>query len=124
MTVKQKFIDLCLKSKAVDDQNLPRSSEPEYREVLDHVLSNMDQREEFGILFVNLIKPPTVVYPELAAYCMHILRWDEVKISIDREVASGGDRRLAQALSFVRDAFEDDWNDQGYFEYEGLSVPS
>lgn len=73
-----------------------------------------EHREDFGRWLVETNAAPT----ELVAFCMHVLRWPEVrsKLEADLKVADAESNwRRIPFLTAVLDAFEDSWEDAEFF---------
>ena len=91
--------------------------EPAGLAIIDLVAIHPELREEFVQHFLRILhKGPW----ELLAFCMHSLRWPEVREIIQkergREVARLG-ARTSPLFDHVLAAFNDDWEDVDMFPY-------
>lgn len=91
--------------------------EPAGLAILDLVAAYPELREEFIQLFVNVLSDGPW---EMLAFCMHTLRWPEVRAIIqqkrDREIATIS-ARTSPVFDHVLDAFNDAWEDVDMFPY-------
>jgi hypothetical protein len=73
-----------------------------------------DQRRAFGHEFVIGIQNRSEFDPWVMAFCMHALRWPELKVEFEAMSAAAvarNDWNLIQPLGHILDAFEDEWPD-------------
>jgi hypothetical protein len=110
-----KLLQLCQWSKKRDDEL--QGGEGSYIYILEFLRDNSVHSSDLSKTLVQCIKYPYFVYPELVAYCMHALKWNEVRDQISLELIETSDLRLQSAFRMVLSGYEDDWNDEGYFTY-------
>lgn len=96
------------------------SHEPVFDAALKLVLANPDMRQEFAGRFVLMLKND---YLELFEYCMHELRWPEVKSQLQAAVREAAtpprDLRFESFLEGVLRAFGDDWSGRRFYKRYG-----
>lgn len=85
--------------------------------IIDLVAAHPELRAEFVQLFVRVLHERPW---ELLVFCMHSLRWPEVREIVqrdrDREVARVG-ARTSRVFDHVLAAFKDDWEDIDMFPH-------
>ncbi len=83
-------------------------------ELLNIISDNIDLRPEFGKLFIQTISKSTLSHEPLVEFCMHSLRWVELKEEFgslcDNAVKNSRWSEI-QRLQGALAAFEDDWED-------------
>ena len=91
--------------------------------MLELIGKHPEQRPAFVRAFVRGIQNPEEFDPWLIQFCMHALRWPELKKefnAMSREAVARNDWNLIQPLGHVLDAFEDNWEDRDFYaEYFG-----
>lgn len=96
------------------------SHEPVFEAALNLVLANPDMREEFAGKFAGMLKNDDL---ELFEYCMHELRWPEVKSQLQAAVRDAAspprDTRSEFFLEGVLRAFGDTWSGRGFYKRYG-----
>lgn len=58
---------------------------------------------------------------ELVEYCVHVLRWAELKSKFEVLLLTTTDRRIQTALKRLLEAFEDDWNQRDIYSRWSVS---
>lgn len=94
--------------------------EPHLVRVLTAIRNQPECRAEYGEAFRVLIVSRQSIPWELVPFCMHELRWDEVKETIEERFAIArkeNDWRATAVLSKYRDAFDDYWDSADLFAY-------
>lgn len=104
------FYELTRKAEEVDaDCTLP--IEPVFEEILQFVLTHPDHEKEFIDAFVQIILNPDLGPYALIQYCMHALRWKEMKEYILEWLQKeNNNERLRYVLKDILWSFEDDWD--------------
>lgn len=96
------------------------SHEPVFEAALELVLANPDMRAEFAEKFVSMLQNDDL---ELFEYCMHELRWPEVKTQLQAAVRDAAgpprDTRSEFFLKGVLRAFGDDWSGREFYKRFG-----
>jgi hypothetical protein len=111
--VIQVFYDLCKEAdRALDQTN--KYPEDEFDRVIDHVTRHPERRNELAAAFLKVLGEPYFVDPELVEYCMHVLRWPEVKNAAEARMLVEKDLRARPGLGRVIHSFSDDWDTDGY----------
>jgi hypothetical protein len=92
--------------------------------ILDLIERNPDKRSQFADAFFQLFIGPSRYEEALIEFCMHVLRWPEVKTrfeALSREAIEKEDWNNINPLQHILEAFEDDWEDASdfYVEYFG-----
>lgn len=108
--VMQTFLALCAEANRVDSEGM-EDPEPSFAAVLHHVKSNPGDRSLFADAFINIVRSPDLSPPELVQYCMHELRWDEVREALSGWLNSESSERVRHVLRKLVAAFYDDWGD-------------
>ena len=104
-----RFWELTQEADRVDSTELETDIEPWLEAVLSHVLRHPEAKGQFVKSFMDLLREdrgPT----ELVEYCMHALRWPEVKAEVAAWLESEKSERVRHALRGVLRAFDDDWH--------------
>lgn len=118
--ILNKFFELAVESERVDSEELDAPVEPSFEAVLAHVLAHPQARSEFADAFVRIAREPALGSPELIQFCMHALRWDEVRESFVRWLMREQSERVRHVLRKILESFGDDWRDAGmYVRYGG-----
>jgi hypothetical protein len=97
--------------------------EPHLVRVLTAIKSHPECRTEYGAAFKALIESRASLPWELVPFCMHELRWDDVKAVIEERYAEArkqDDWRAIPVYSKYLDAFNDDWESADLFQYFGV----
>ena len=102
------------------DSELETPIEPALENVLEFILNHLESRAEFAILFLQIARDNTIGPPELFEYCMHELRWPEVKNELVAWLVIEKSERIRHALKNMLMAFDDDWwHANLYFRFGG-----
>ena len=92
--------------------------EPIFLEVLDLILRHPEEKSTFIDCFENVISNGYTTPPELVSFCMHELRWPELKKSLNDWLLIEKSERIRHVLRQTLEAFNDDWNDADmYFKF-------
>jgi hypothetical protein len=106
--VKQEFFRL-VKEATIATESVEVEAEPYFTPVLEFVLKHPSRRPEFAEGFVEIIRNPSLGTSELVEFCMHELRWPEVKAGIEELLSQEHGRRERFFLETVLNSFDDDW---------------
>ena len=82
--------------------------------ILALISKHPELRSAFGHEFVVAIQSPDKFDRWLIEFCMHALRWPELKTEFEKMSAAAiaqNNWNLIQPLQHVLDAFEDNWED-------------
>jgi hypothetical protein len=108
---------------ATRDLDDSREVEPYYRAVLDALLAFPLLRGYAGRLFAREIAAARTFSADLIAYCMHTLRWPEIREHVVRlNIPEDSEewRRKSHDYRDVLRAYEDDWRGRPlYTLYDG-----
>ena len=100
-----------------------REVEPYYEAVLDALLANPTLRAEAVRIFIRGLSSLHTLSFDLIAYCMHTLRWPEVReavILLSEPQDTADWRRRSQHFPALLRAFEDNWGGRElYRRYSG-----
>ncbi|MCA3174542.1 MAG: hypothetical protein ING36_03235 [Burkholderiales bacterium] len=107
-TVIQRFFELAAEAERIDS-GLEEPVEPALEAVLDHVLTHAEFRQEFAQAFLQVAHDPDKGPPELVEYCMHALRWPEVKQELVSWLEAEDSERVRHVLRKFVMSFDDDW---------------
>jgi hypothetical protein len=108
-SVTQKFFELALEAERIDSECLDESAEPAFEAVLSFVLAHPESRGEFADAFMQLARDPGLGPPELIQYCMHVLRWSDVKQYLSDWLALEKSERIRHVLRKLLMSFDDNW---------------
>jgi len=103
---------------AARDLDDSREIEPYYSAVLDALLTNPGLREQASRMFAREISAPRTLAADLIAYCMHALRWPEVRDTVVRLSAPQDTeewRRKSHDYRDVLRAYEDNWRGRALY---------
>lgn len=110
--IEELFWELC--SKADEAFDLPVDPEPALVEILRLAGSCPEARTELAGCFIELIRDPRRRPWEVVQFCMHGLRWPEVRAAVEEDFekaqASQNWRAIA-VLCHIRKAFDPAWKD-------------
>lgn len=107
--VTQKFFELALEAERIDSECLEQPIEPALEAVLSHVLAHPESRVELADAFIQIAHGQGMGPPELIEYCMHALRWGEVKQHLIDWLATEPSERVRHYLRNLLMSFDDDW---------------
>jgi hypothetical protein len=120
MAVVQKFYELAAEAERIDSEVFDEPVEPAFEAVLFYVLSHPESRQSFVNAFLQLARDPQKGPPELVQYCMHALRWDEVRRELVVWLEVEGSERVKHILRKLIMSFDDDWYDaDAYARFSG-----
>ena len=115
-------------AKSATDQLAQTSNAPDVvpygKAMLELIAKHPEQRQAFGQAFLQGFRSQEEFDPWLIEFCMHALRWPELKnefTTMSAQAVARKDWTLIPALGHVLDAFEDGWEDARdfYAEYFG-----
>ena len=93
-----------------------RSVTPKLEQLLALFESSPERHEEFSNKLLALLDPapnelqlgqPGIV--DVLEYCMHGLRWPEIREALQRIASTAADWRVSRAAKRVLEAYEDEW---------------
>lgn len=87
--------------------------EPYFLRLLDYIRKHPSHTEYFKQYFVNEVRNGNVVM-HIISFCMHILRWEEVRDAIVQKRIEVGIRN-AVYFQNMEEAFDDDWMDRAMY---------
>jgi hypothetical protein len=103
---------------ATRDMDDSRAAEPYYAAVLEALLAAPSLRATAVRLFTQEIAAPRTLAADLIAYCMHTLRWPEIRDAVTR-LSEPQDteawRRKAHDYRDVLRAYSDDWRGRSLY---------
>lgn len=105
----QRFWELTGEANRVATEQLETDVEPWLEAVLSHVTAHPETRPQFADAFLRIVhenKGPL----ELVEYCMHALRWPEVKAALVTWLERENSERIRHALRGLIRSFDDDWH--------------
>lgn len=77
------------------------------------ILNHPEMRSAFVQKFGEMIRGHD---SELLEYCMHELRWPEVKVQVEAAIREADDFRARDHFTSVLTAFTDRWSGRGFYE--------
>lgn len=107
----KKFFELVEKIRYIDSECLEEPIEPYLEILLEYIIDHPELKTEFINAFIQIIHDPDLESPELVEYCMHALRWEEVKHHISDWLESENSERIRYFLKNLLMSFDDDWYD-------------
>lgn len=113
--VIERFWELAREANEADGQPHAYSLTPWLQAIVSHVQQHPDLRSDFTKAFIQLAHDYDMS-PEILGYCMHLLRWTEVKAHIVSWLALEPDERVRHILRDWIAAFEDDWDGWDLYE--------
>lgn len=90
--------------------------EPIFRKVLQFIETHTEHQSFFKGILVEMVTSPTLGPWELIPFCMHRLRWGEIKDAAQKELDSHEDWRVKNVMSKIIDSFSDDWQDADLYQ--------
>jgi hypothetical protein len=109
------FFELVRRAEWVDNEELEIDVEPAFEAVLSHVLAYPEMKQSFLEGFLELVGDPLKGAPQVVEYCMHALRWPEVKEAILTRLATEKSGRIRHNLEGIVAAFDDNWPDAKFY---------
>lgn len=113
-SISQKFFDLVAEVERIDSA-LDEPVEPALEAVLMFVLAHPESRSELADAFLQVARDPDIGPPELIEYCMHALRWTEVKQELLVWLEAESSERVRHVLRKIIMAFDDEWHHAGSY---------
>lgn len=104
-----KFYELLDEIKEADEA-LTIDIEPMLENLLDFVIAHPDLRLMFADAFVRILYCWHMAPPQITEYCMHALRWEEVKRTLEGRNKVALTKREEFFIARVLDCFDDDWD--------------
>lgn len=121
--VIQRFFDLALDASRIESECYELPIEPAYEAVLCHVLAHPESKSEFIDAFIEIAHDPGLAPPQLIEYCMHELRWDDLRRYFSSWLEYERSERIRHVIRKFLKAFDDDWPDAGsYTRFGGDDV--
>jgi hypothetical protein len=113
----RKFVELCdIASQKSRTEISTRDFEDSFVDVLTHIKNNMKNKNEYVVYFVRLVISEHVPH-ELISFCMHELRWEEVKDTAICEINKAEDFRVKNVMCDIIEAFSMDWDGKDLYAY-------
>ena len=78
--------------------------------LLDYVIAHPNLRLAFADAFVRILYCWDIAPVEVTKYCMHALRWEEVKRTLEGRNAVALTKREEFFIARVLNCFDDDWS--------------
>ena len=93
--------------------------EPDFVKVVEFVKGHEDLRSEFTREIRRMIEGEAPVPEELLTFCIHALRWPELKKIAENAYETRQDLPAKMFLTDVLDAFSDNWKSTELYKYFG-----
>lgn len=95
--------------------------EPVLVDILFLAKKNPVHESELKSAFLELVHLKEMPV-EILEFCMHDLRWPEIRQEVEKVIAASADPRERSALERVLSAYAEDWEDLDLYKYyrEGL----
>jgi len=98
-----------------------RMMEPALLELLSCVRSGVEWRDQFVAAFVEVVRTLPRGSDEAVCFCMHELRWPEVRRAAEEEKMKAlhpvSDFRREPLLRHILESFSDDWSGRECYPY-------
>ncbi len=117
-----RFWELVAEVNRIDTEELETDIEPWLEAVLSHVLAYPDARPQFADAFLQILrenKGPD----ELVEFCMHALRWSEVKNDLAAWLEHEDSERTRHALRSLIKSFGNDWHGASSYSRFSTATP-
>lgn len=105
----EKFVELVAEIERIDAK-MEESPDPQLELLLNHVLAHPEARQQFAQAFVDIalhkIKGPR----DIVEFCMHELRWPEVKQALTDRLQAETSERMRHYLRGLLESFDDNWD--------------
>ncbi|AIO43180.1 MULTISPECIES: hypothetical protein [Burkholderia] len=115
-TTIDEFFKLAAHAEFIAENAMDQPLEPALEVVLSFVQSHLDQRFEFATAFLDVLRDPEKGPPELVEYCMHELKWPEVREAIQAWLDSERSERVRHVLRKQLLAFDENWYDANFYD--------
>lgn len=96
---------------ACDTLESSKDIEPYFSKVLDFIQSHPELTAQFKDFFTQMVSRNDAIPVELVAFCMHNLRWDEIRTVAENRCDSATTPGLRAAMADIIGAYADDWSD-------------
>lgn len=113
--VMTRFLELVAEVARVDEE-MQQPIEPFMGAVLDYVGQHPEFRSDFAEAFVEIALDPNLGPGELVEFCMHALRWSEVRDAFVADLETEKSERVRHWLRKMIASFDDDWNRAALYE--------
>jgi hypothetical protein len=112
-----KFQDLVTDvQRAYIDEPDPISMEPYYERVLEYIEQNPAERQTFIRTIVEIVENPREELVGLIQYCMHVLRWDDVRSAVQQKRNSVELSLTQKWMDNILESFTDQWHGIRYYD--------
>lgn len=110
------FFEFTQKAEFIEKNHMDVSPEKYFDDVLAYVMENLDYKADFCTAFIDIVRNPDLGSVELVQYCMHVLRWQELKEYFTDWLNKEQSERARHVLRRILEAFDDDWFDARMYE--------
>lgn len=114
--VIKEFFRLTQKAEYIEKYHMDVSPEKYFDDVLAYVMANLDCKADFCTAFIDVVRNPDLGSVELVQYCMHVLRWQELKEYFADWLNKEQSERARHVLRRILEAFDDDWFNARMYE--------
>lgn len=104
------FFEMSKESEYVANSMLYVETEPIFEKILQLVLDHPEMKAEFIDAFIKIAHEPELGPHDLIQFCMHELKWQEVKDHLSRWLESEDSARVRYILSLILCAFDENWD--------------
>lgn len=84
--------------------------------LLKLIKCNLEHKKDFITRFCNLLYSNASIPLEIFWFCMHELRWYEVRECVVKYMENSEDLRCIRAAELILESFSEDWDDAEMFE--------
>lgn len=121
--VVEQFWALAKTAERIDSEQLETDVEPAFEAVLSHVLSHPEARPAFVEALLSMAADPNKGPPELIEFCMHALRWSELRDAFAAWLDREDSERVRHVLRKVVAAFDANWRDAAFYSRFSTATP-
>jgi hypothetical protein len=111
-----RFYELAKEAERIDSEVLDERIEPAFDSVLEFVLEHPEFRAALAAAFLEIAKDPDKGPPDLIQYCMHVLRWEEVRKVIVLWLQTEPSERVRHVLRKYVRSFDDGWDGANLYD--------
>lgn len=114
--ITDQFFKLSADAEFIAGSAMDKPLEPALEAILIFVQDHPSHRIELVDAFLDVLRNPEKGPPELVEYCMHELKWPEVRETIQIWLDGERSERVRHVLRKQLLAFDDNWFDASFYE--------
>lgn len=117
------FFKISKEAEYVANSMLYVETEPIFEKILKLVLDRPEMKEQFIEAFISMAHKPELGPYELIQFCMHELRWQEVKNHMSKWLESEGSERAKYIISLILWSFDENWDGALFYKRFNKNLP-